>query len=181
MKFFKRKDKKAKQDLIVLFDLEGTIITHWNNPDLINMEKVLHLLNAIKSANDIGEVTLGIYSYALWCKDNMEIAEEIILPVIEEVIDDKFNYDYVFSMDEILKDFEKKNNKIDYRAYCSVINKEKSILDFHISNKKFEGKNIVYVNSTVNHGLTCIYPKLNNKVITFININDYGDNPDSNT
>jgi hypothetical protein len=78
-------------------------------------------------------------------------------------------------MNDIMDNFASKNAIINYRAYCLTINKEKSILDFHVRNPKFYRKDIMLIDDTVQHAMTITYPDIDSipdpKTIMFVNPN----------
>jgi hypothetical protein len=163
----------VENDTVILLDLENTVIKHWSEPMLINKEALRSFIQNVKSTvKESTTCSIGIYSYAIWCEKNYTTLIEKLLPMVEKELGIEFDEDYVFTMDELMEDFARKNNKIDYGSYCSVINKEKSILDFHVGNPKFVGKNIILIDDTVTHGLMIVYPNLDTmhdpKIISFI-------------
>jgi hypothetical protein len=160
-------------DLVILFDLEATTIEHWSNPVLINQEKIKRVLSGV-NMGDMNKI-YGIYSYALWCDENIEIFNSGIRSKIENEFDIAFDDEYIFHMNDIMDNFASKNAIINYRAYCLTINKEKSILDFHVRNPKFYRKDIMLIDDTVQHAMTITYPDIDSipdpKTIMFVNPN----------
>lgn len=151
---------------VILLDLEDTIIKHWTTPYLINVDAIEEF---VQSVYKYGECTFGIYSYALWCNENIRILQDRILPLIEQALDVAFDETYIFHMNDIVSDFVAKNGPIDYGTYCTLINKEKSILDFHVGNPLFEDRSIILIDDTVTHGLLMNYPHM---TINFVNPNN---------
>jgi hypothetical protein len=150
---------------VVLFDLENCLIKHWDEPTPINTEEIRAFLEQIYEYGY--SYTFGIYSYALWRKVNREILINELLPVIEKGLGIKFDTDYIFLTSDIIEDFSKKHSPIDYAAYCSVISKQNSLLDFQRLNPKFDGCSIALVDPTVTHGMNVYIPGGN--TLIFIN------------
>jgi hypothetical protein len=167
---------KGMNDLIVLFDLEATIIQHWTDRTLINVRPIRNFVQECIDAIEPDAVCIfGVYSYAIWCEENRNILKNDILPGIERAMGEIiFDDDYIFSMDEIVKDYSRKNSDIDYNTYCKFINKEKSLLDFQYDNIKFKHAcDITLIDDTVHHNLTVIIPanspQESRRMISYVN------------
>jgi len=159
-----------KNNMIVLFDLERTVIDTWDNRQLItnNIKKIKTLLSQLE-LNDF-KCTFGVYSYAIWCINNLKILKSEIIPRLEKSLKIKFDDSYIFHMDDIMNDFAKKHTGIDYRAYCYAISKEMSIMDFQKDNLKFLKADITLIDNNVTHAMTIFIPEAEAiKTITFIN------------
>lgn len=61
---------QERDDVIVFFDLEGTLINHWTDPTICNVESVQNVLN-LPYIRDAKRKRFGIFSFALWCDENM--------------------------------------------------------------------------------------------------------------
>lgn len=152
---------------VVLFDLEGCLIKHWDDPKIINVDALRGLLTQVWEHNYT--YIYGIYSYALWREDNRNIVVNQLVPQLEPLLGIEFNEDYIFSTSHIIDDFSQKHCPINYGAYCSVISKEQSIMTFIRDNYMFKDCSVLLVDPTVTHGMNVFIPGQN--TLMFINSN----------
>jgi hypothetical protein len=61
---------KNRHDVIVFFDLEGTLINHWSDPTICNKESVANVMRLDWIRNK-PHVRVGVFSYAIWCDENL--------------------------------------------------------------------------------------------------------------
>lgn len=153
---------------VVLFDLENCLIRHWDDAHIINVEAIQGFLSHLLEHDY--SYTYGIYSYALWREENRDIVINKLLPQLEDNLNIEFEEDYIFGMGDIVRDFSSKHGNIDYRAYCSVVSKEYSLMEFQKNNPKFYRCSIVLVDPTVVNGLSVFDPRGN--TMLFINSNE---------
>lgn len=143
--------------LVILFGLEQTLIRHWNDPTPMFTAVLRDIIHNRIIISDL-DVSFGIYSYALWCKDNIERFWNELAEPIQETLGINFDPEYVFDTMQMIKDFSRKNNSIEYNAYCRVIDKEKSIIDFRRGNSKLSGIDIIFIDDKVTNGMQVLYP-----------------------
>lgn len=157
------------KDVVILLDLEGTVITHWSKRELINIDKLKSLINHFTKKYN---VTFGIYSYAIWCVENLRILKSEIIPKLEESFEITFSDDYIFHIDDLINNFSRKHTGIDYKAYCFIVDKQMSIIDFQKDNLKFKNRDIILIDAFVTHEMTVMIPEENSiKTILFLNPN----------
>lgn len=148
--------------MILFFDLEETLITDFDNPQIINVQKVKDFLKTW----DISKV--NIFSFAIWDKQDRDYFNSVIKPMLEDAFGFKVNE--VPTMDEITEYLKKKWTAIQGRDdLFDFFDKERAFIDF--SRIKFPYNDTMLVddrvsNITVKNGLVT-----GTKIIT-INVND---------
>lgn len=80
---------------VLFLDLEETVIKSWDNPELINVDKIKNFIKKI-SPDEI-----NILSVAIWCNSDVEIFMERYKGVIEKALAIRMNK--VYAMSDFIK------------------------------------------------------------------------------
>ena len=87
---------------VIFFDLENTLINHWDDRTLAHEGRVRYFID--RQFEIFGETTkYGIFSYALWNENNVND----FISNIKGVIEDRYNIsiadEYIITVDDIIK------------------------------------------------------------------------------
>jgi hypothetical protein len=80
---------------ILFLDLEKTIIHSWDDPILINEERIIDIIRRI-NPNQI-----GVYSFAIYNKNDLDIFQKTILFELECALHIKIEQNLIFTVEDI--------------------------------------------------------------------------------
>jgi len=105
--------------LAIMFDLENTCITSWDNPQPID-EKINFIKKSLENYKNVCfDIKYGIFSYAI----DHEFEKDKAIKIIEDIFPDiKIDKDLVPYFDELMEKFG--NNYIMKNELISILGKE---------------------------------------------------------
>lgn len=105
------------------FDLEQTLIDSWENPVIINLEKV----GEIMSRPDF-DPKVTIFSWAIWNDEDLVTAERVIYPMLEEV----FGITIIdtITKEQLFKIVKEKWFWLDEEDFGDMFDKERAFIEF---------------------------------------------------
>ncbi|MBP7284948.1 MAG: hypothetical protein KBA66_25400 [Leptospiraceae bacterium] len=124
----------------LFLDLEKTIIHSWDDPILINEERIINIIRSVNPSK------IGIYSFAIYNKQDLDIFQKTILFALEGALHINIQTDLIFTVEEIA-DTVLKTKKSDVRNFIQVYGKQRSFTEF-IKEKYKEG-NFVLIDDLV--------------------------------
>jgi hypothetical protein len=140
----------------LFLDLEKTIIYSWYDPVIINEDRITRIIRSIKPDK------IGIYSFAIYNNDDLELFYKTIQPEIETTFHIKIESDLTYTVEEMVETILQRNDT-DIRKFIQEYGKQKSFSEF--IKRKYKEGHFVLLDDLVDNTETLV----GNLSIQFIN------------